>query len=115
MAMGMGYDEFWACHPSRYKAYRKASRLRNEERNREMWIQGHYVFEAIATALHNQPAFCTRPPKQIRYLEKPFDLYGKSEEEVAKEETKKQNEFVDYLTLIQKNWEKKHGNSGKRS
>lgn len=113
MALGMSYDEYWNCKPTRYKAYRKAHELKNEQRNQEMWLQGFYVYKAIETALHNQPAFATKPPKPVSYLQEPIPLKPLSEEEKAKrteaEEEKKLADFQKYLTDLQKNWEKKNG------
>ena len=109
MALGMGYDEFWNCHPSRYKAYREMHKFKREMRNQEMWIQGMYVFDAISKALHNQPAFAIHPPKRIDYLDKPLPIFGKSEEEKEAEEQEKLDNFVNYLETFQKRWESKHG------
>ena len=113
MALGMSYDEYWNCSPKRYKAYRKAHELKNEQRNQEMWLQGFYVYKAIETALHNQPAFATKPPKPVSYLQEPISLKPLSEEEKRqkeeKEQEKKMADFQKYLTDLQKNWENKHG------
>lgn len=118
MAMGMGYDEYWNCSPQRYKAYRKAHQMRTEQKNQEMWLQGWYVYKAIETALHNQPAFATKPVKPVSYLEQPIRITPLSaEEKRAKEEAekaKKLAEFTDYLTQFQKSWESRHGRSNSK-
>ena len=115
MLLGMSYDEYWTCSPKRYRAYREAHKLRTEQRNQEMWLQGFYVYKAIETALHNQPAFATKPVKPVNYLEEPIRITPLSEEEKrAKEDEeneKKLKDFTNYLTQLQKRWENKHGRS----
>lgn len=113
MAIGMGYDEFWNCSPSRYIAYREAHKLRVEQKNQEMWMQGLYVFKAIETALHNQPAFSTEPVQPVSYLEEPIRITPYTEQEkIQKEEAQREKELkalTDYLKNFQQNWERKHG------
>lgn len=104
MALGMGFDEFWTCHPSRYKFYREAHKLKTEMRNQEMWLQGLYIHNAVSVSIHN--AFSKTPQK---YMEKPLRLTPLTEEEKKAEEDKKREEFINYLTTIQKNWEKRNG------
>ena len=112
MAMGMGYDEYWNCSPQRYRAYRKAHQMKIEQRNTEMWLQGFYVYKAIETALHNQPAFATKPVKPVNYLEQPIRITPLSaQEKREKEEKEKETKlagFTNYLTQFQKNWESRH-------
>lgn len=111
MSYGMTYDEFWTCRPSRYKAYRELNKLRAERRNQEMWWQGFYVFRAIETALHNQPALAVKPPTPISYLEEPIRITPLTEQEKHEQEEKKKQDFVNYLMSVQKAWEQKHGSN----
>lgn len=119
MALGMGFDEYWNCSPKRYRAYRKAHELKNEQRNQEMWLQGFYVYKAIETALHNQPAFATKPVKPVSYLQEPIRITPYTEQEkqrkAKEEEEKKLADFEKYLTDFQKSWEKKHGRVSKHT
>lgn len=50
MSIGMSYDEFWDDDVSKVEMYRKAHELREKRRNRDMWIQGMYVYEALCDA-----------------------------------------------------------------
>lgn len=50
MSIGMSYDEFWDGDVSRVVAYRKANELLEKRKNREMWMQGLYVYEALCDA-----------------------------------------------------------------
>ena len=49
----MPYELFWNGEPILVKAYREAHRLRNEQRNQELWAQGlynHKAFKAVIEA-----------------------------------------------------------------
>ena len=48
MAMGMTYDEFWYTNTARHRAYRLAWEEKRKQRNWESWLQGLYVYDAIA-------------------------------------------------------------------
>lgn len=50
MSIGMTYDEFWNQDVRLVEAYRKAAELRDKRRNREMWLQGMYFYEALCDA-----------------------------------------------------------------
>ena len=112
MLLGMSYDEYWTCSPKRYRAYRQTHKLKTEQRNQEMWLQGFYVYKAVETALHNQPAFATKPVKPVNYLEEPVPITEeKIKEKQAEQEEQKLKDFPNYLTQLQKRWENKHGRS----
>ena len=109
MAMGMGLDEFWNCSPKTYRFYREADRIQTEKRNTQMWLQGWYVFKAIETALHNQPAYTTKPVKPINYLQEPVRITPMSEAEQKAKEEEDTDKLVKQLSAIKKAWESKHG------
>ena len=67
-------EEYW--HGNYRSAYRKAYRIRKEERNREMWLQGLYIYHAVMCALNN--AF---GKKKITYMTEPLRIYPLTEEE----------------------------------
>ncbi|WP_406044137.1 hypothetical protein [Succinimonas sp.] len=46
----MTYDEFWNQDVRLVEVYRKANELREKRRNREMWLQGMYFYEALCDA-----------------------------------------------------------------
>ena len=47
MAMGLSYEDFWYGDPEKAKFVREAFVYSQEVRNREMWIMGRYVYDAI--------------------------------------------------------------------
>ena len=50
MSIGMTYDEFWEQDVRLVEVYRKADELREKRRNRELWMQGMYIYEALCDA-----------------------------------------------------------------
>lgn len=68
-------DEFW--HDDYNEAYREAYKIRKQERNWEMWLQGLYFYHAVSIALSN--AF--GKSSTAKYMEKPLDIFPTEEEE----------------------------------
>ena len=82
MVMGMSYEDFWDGPGELPRYYRAAHRQRLEEKNREMWLQGVYFYDAllaVAPALH---AFA-KNPKPRPYMSEPLPL---SQEDAKKQE-----------------------------
>lgn len=53
LAMGMPYDLFWNGDPRLVRSYREASKLRNQQKNQEMWIQGIYFQRALKSTIEH--------------------------------------------------------------
>lgn len=85
MLCGMSYDEFWYGDPFRAVAYRAAHRLRIEQANQQLWLQGLYVHNAVAVAINN--AFSKQKQK---YIAEPVRLFPMTEDEkeIKAEETR---------------------------
>lgn len=108
MAYGMSYDEYW--HGDIYLplTYIRAHRERMKIENELAYLHGAYQFEAIGRALSN--AFAEKGTRPIPYLDKPFPLYGESEErddydEDHEEEVKRAMARMQNLVMIGKNME----------
>ena len=50
MSIGMTYDEFYNQDVCMVRAYRRAAELRDRKKNRDMWLQGMYFYEALCDA-----------------------------------------------------------------
>lgn len=100
MAYGMSYNDYWFGNPKMVVAYRKAHELDIKRRNEEMWLQGFYNFTAFSTALSNIH-FDNKPHKVNKYLEKPFDLFEKTEEEKKQEAEKARQKIIDSLKRLE--------------
>ena len=53
LAIGMTYDQFWVDDPALVKAYRKADEIRKRRMNEELWLNGIYTAEALASTVGN--------------------------------------------------------------
>lgn len=88
LAIGMTFAEYWEGDPLLAQYYRKAYRIKQDEKNNDAWLQGMYVYDAVSTALHNalRGLGKNKPPVKD-YAKQPYELYNKvkSEAEKAKE------------------------------
>ena len=49
----MTYDQFWLGDPALCSAYRKADQIRKRRMNEELWLNGIYTAEALASTVGN--------------------------------------------------------------
>lgn len=92
--MGMSYEEYWRGKPGLVRAYRKAWKMKREERNWEMWMQGAYFYNALlCVAPVMRAALSKEKVEPGKYMDAPFPLTEKEaqEQEIAREraETKR--------------------------
>ena len=87
MAMGVSYDQFWDGDVSAHRMYRKAYRQILLDQNRNAWLQGMYIYEALLAVGRYTKAFSKAKPAP--YREEPYDLF---EEERKQKEEQKQKE-----------------------
>lgn len=73
LAIGMPSEEFWNGSSDLAVAYRKAWNLKNEHENYLAWLNGRYVYEAIAS--------CFSKRQDVRYPDSPHDAVKKSDDE----------------------------------
>ena len=111
MAYGATYEDFWFGDTFKLKMLRLAHREREKDANMQMWLQGQYNYHAVAVALYN--AFLPKGRKAMQYLDRPFDIYGVSEDEAkkrAEEEAKRTQEaFRRWSIALKHKREKEHG------
>lgn len=70
----MTYEQYWEQDSELVKYYRKAFELRQEEQNRAAWLQGMYIYEAIADLAPILHAFAKRGTKARPYPQKPYEF-----------------------------------------
>jgi hypothetical protein len=76
--MGMSFDDYWTGDIRLALIYREKHYLDIEARNQEMWMQGLYVYDAVATVHYN----LNREKRPARnYMEKPMRITPMTEEE----------------------------------
>lgn len=105
MTYGMTYDEFWYGKPILAKYYREKHKLDIERRNQELWLQGLYIYDAFAVVLSN--AFSKH--SKAKYIEKPFDLFPKTEEEKQAEIENTRRTMYEKLNAFADAFNKQHG------
>ena len=82
LAIGMSYAEYWAGDSTLARYYRKAHRIKQDEINNNAWLQGMYVYDAVATALHN--ALAGKKSKPRKYAEQPYTFKNKEKSEAER-------------------------------
>lgn len=106
MSMGVTYEEFWYGDFCKLKyvedAYLKQRRIQNEN----AWLQGMYVYAAVATALGN--AFRDKGKQAEPYMEHPLDIFPKTPMEQKAEEERQKKKLIAQLNKFAEEW-KKHG------
>ena len=101
MAYGMTWEQFWFGDPWMARAYAQSYLLKRKIRNEEMWINGIYIANAFQTVLGN--AFGKR---QLKYMEKPLDIYGKTEAEKKREVRNERQKLINWLNKLKKSADK---------
>lgn len=114
MAMGMSYEQYWDGDTKAHRAFREAKRLQLVEQNRMAWVQGMYVYEAIANLSPALKAFAKGKAKP--YPKEPYDLF---EDEHKKREERKQRERYERMKekvgQFAKAWNQKQQESKQQS
>ena len=92
MFIGVPYHEYWHGDCSQLHFYEEAHQLKERRDNRNLWMQGRYVYEAIADLSPILHAFAKEGTQAIPYLEEPFPLTREeAEEREERERIKKYN------------------------
>ena len=53
LAVGMTYEQFWDGAPDLVVAYRRADEIRRRRINEELWLNGMYTADALASTVGN--------------------------------------------------------------
>ena len=99
----MTYEQFWYGDPVLCESYRQMHRLRIEQRNQELWLQGLYNFDALCVALNNSFS-----KKKEKYLAEPVKLFPPTEEEQARQIEETRKKFVERLNAWKEDFERSH-------
>lgn len=67
-------EQYWEQDSDLVRYYRRAHEIRLEEQNYQAWLQGMYVYEAIADIAPILHAFAKRGTKARKYSEKPYEF-----------------------------------------
>ena len=95
MQYGMTYEQFWYGEPVIAKYYAELHKLKRKQTNEEMWVNGMYTLQALQVALNN--AFNKH---KIKYVDKPFDIFPKTEMEIEAEKEAEREKLVKWLNSL---------------
>ncbi len=110
MLMGMTYEEFWDKEPAMAMYYRKRYKLKQRERNRDLWLQGLYIYEALCDVAPVLQAFAKRGTKVRPYSQEPYCLSEKEQQEREQEKEKeKMLKLKKIFTAFATSFNKKKG------
>ena len=102
LSIGMTYEQFWDGDPMLCKYYREAEEIRNEKKNQELWLQGMYIYEAIADLSPILQAFAKKGTKAQPYVDAPYPITKKQRERIKavkeREIFEKGKRFMEALT-----------------
>lgn len=86
MIYGMSYDEYWYGDCFKATFYREKYKLELKNKDRNMWTQGMYIYEALCDVAPILHAFSKEGTKPVPYRDKPYL------EEIRQESIKTQKE-----------------------
>lgn len=102
MSMGMSYDEFYRQDVCLTKYYLEAYKLKQKQKDYELWLQGVYIYNALQSVM--QQVFGTKGSTHIKYPSKPL-----SSKEEEKEAEISQGEIFERINSWAKKVNKKYG------
>lgn len=88
LSIGMTYDQYWNDDCLLVKYYRKASKIRDDRKNHELWLQGLYIYQALCDVSPVLHAFAKNGTKPNPYPDRPYAITAEEVEE-RKEEGRK--------------------------
>lgn len=100
--MGMTYEQYWHGDVSLTRTFIEADKIRQRRKNEDAWLQGMYIYDALARVSPIFRAFAPRGTKASPYPTKPYDLDGKEKTKADKAQAE-ENERLKAV-LFFKNW-----------
>ena len=103
----MSYEDYWYGDPLMVRAYYKADKIRQQRMNEEAWLNGAYVYKALAVTVGN--ALRKKGAKMDEYPEKPIGLAETVEDTRTRQEKEEAEELFAQAYMMQmvmagKNW-----------
>ena len=97
---GMTWNEFWFESIERFGSFWQKNQFEIERRNQELWLQGLYIQEAVASVLDSK--------HRVKYPSKPFRLTEMTEIEKEAERKRMVAEMREALNSHKRRWDAKH-------
>ncbi len=90
MAIGMSYEQFWYDNCWIANAYLQSYKIKREQKNEELWLQGVYIFEALCDVSPILHAFAKKGTKPRPYSKEPYPLFKKETEQYTEEQNQQE-------------------------
>lgn len=94
MSYGMSYSDYWYEDPTMCTYYRKSFDEQRKRLDEQLWLQGLYVYNAVACVSPVMNAFAKKGTKPLPYLKSPItqtDEYKRNAgKDIVSEEEKQQ-------------------------
>ena len=97
MAIGMTYDQYWRDDVTMPIMFRKAYRIKQEEKKWQIWEEGVYTYEALCKVSPVLHAFAKNGTKPLPFSSEPHGIkeFQQEREEEKEKENKKQQDIVE--------------------
>lgn len=92
LSIGMTEEQYWEGDCVLPKYYRQAEELRQERVNQESWLQGMYVYDAIARVSPILHAFAKKGTKAQPYVEEPYPINKRLVEDAQTKKDKQKSQ-----------------------
>ena len=103
----MTWEQYWYGDPWMTRAYAQAYLLKRKVENENAWIAGAYMANAFGTVIANSFG-----KKKQKYLEKPLDIFPKTEYEKQAEIREERRKLIEWLNRMKRSAKKKDTGSG---
>ena len=98
LSIGMSSEEYWKGDALLPKAYRKAYRMKQEQTNRDAWLQGLYFYDAVISALTH---LNSKKSEHKSYTAKPYSFTA---EDIERDKEEKKVEAEAQAEVWMKSW-----------
>ncbi|MBR4723479.1 MAG: hypothetical protein IK072_01935 [Clostridia bacterium] len=92
IAIGMTYDQYWNGDPEIAKFYRQAQKTKMSLKNRELWLMGAYIYEALCDVSPVLNANAKKGTKPLPWRSEPIPIT--KEEMKVKEEKENKARYI---------------------
>ncbi len=95
----MSYDDYWHGSPELCTYYRRAYNIKKESKNQQLWLQGLYIYKAVAAVMSGM--FSTNSEG---YLSEPIRITPLTEREKEERAEKSRQELINRLSAWEATW-----------
>lgn len=106
LSIGMSKAEFWEDDPYLAICYRDADTMQRRDKNEFIWLQGMYIYEAVASVM--SAVFAKKGSKPQKYPEKPYRITPLTKEEEAAEREAERQKAIRSFNAWKAAWDRKN-------